>query len=43
MFRAQVDGWPPLMVTRTPDWGWRLANGWVVYDGDGGGGTRQAD
>lgn len=28
---VRVNHWPPLEVRRTPDWGWELDNGWVVY------------
>lgn len=28
---VRVNHWPPLEARRTPDWGWELDNGWVVY------------
>ena len=27
----KVNHWPSLAISRTPDWGWRMENCWVVY------------
>lgn len=28
---VKVNHWPSLSISRTPSWGWRMENSWVVY------------
>ena len=28
---VKVNHWPSLAISRTPEWGWRMENCWVVY------------
>ncbi|KAK9863100.1 hypothetical protein WJX84_010564 [Apatococcus fuscideae] len=31
-FFVKVNHWPALSISRTPDWGWKMENCWVVVD-----------
>ncbi|GAB4815619.1 hypothetical protein N2152v2_008075 [Parachlorella kessleri] len=31
---VKVNHWPSLSISRTPSWGWRMENCWVVYEAE---------